>query len=352
MSVSYDTATLLGVLRVQKAPSLFWLAMFGSQINFETEKIVFDRVFGDDRKLAPFVVPNVQGRVLGIEGYESKEFKPAYVKPKHVVDPNMIIPRQPGEALGTGSLSIMQRRDAVVAEILRQHRVMHLNRQNWLASRAVIDGSVIISGEDYPATLVDFRRDGSLTGTLTGAARWSQGTADPLEDLKDMRVAANDLSGARITRIVFGGNAWALFAARVDLKELMNRNYGGLNTEVTRMTDGYEGQEYMGVIQGLNGAGRIEAWVDTSKYIDPETGQQEYFLDQDTVVGVNEGFMQGFRCFGAIKDKAAGYRALDLFPKMWENPDPSVEYLMTQSAPLMVPKEPNATFKLIVDGPT
>lgn len=345
----YDLTTLLEVLRVQKTPTNFWLQFFPRQINFETQEIAFDKVWGDDRGLAPFVVPNVQGRVLGLEGYETVSFKPAYVKPKYVVDPNMVIERQPGEALGTGSMSIEARRNAVIGEITRRIKLLCANRNEWLAARAIIDGQVIIKGEDYPETLVNFRRDPSLTGTLTGAARWSEATATPLDDLKLMRQNANSLSGARITKHVFGADAWDLFAARVDLKELMDTRYGGLDTNVTRMTDGYEGLEYMGVIQGLNGAGRIEAWVNTSKFIDPETKLEQFHLDQDTVVGVSD-MVQGVRCFGAIKDKAARYRALEIFMKNWENEDPSVEYLLGQSAPLMVPKQSNATFSLKVTG--
>lgn len=343
----YDLTTLLEVLRVQKTPSSFWLQWFPRQINFETQEIAFDKVFGDDRGLAPLVVPNVQGRVLGLDGYETMAFKPAYVKPKHVVDPNMVIERQPGEALATGSMSIEQRRNAVIGEITRRHKVLLQNRNQWLAARAIIDGKVTISGEDYPTTLVDFRRHASLTGVLTGGARWSETTANPLSDLKTMRINANNRSGARITQHIFGANAWDLFTQRVDLKDLMDVRYKGSDTLVTRMDDGYEGVEYMGVIQGLNGAGRIEVWVNTEKYIDPETGDEEFYLDQDTVVGVSP-MVQGVRCFGAIKDKKAGYRALEVFMKMWENEDPSVEYLLSQSAPLMVPKQPDATFSLKV----
>lgn len=344
----YDTTTLLSVLRVQKSITPFWLGFFTSQINFDTEDIAFDKVFTDDRKLAPFVVPNVQGRVMGIEGYESMSFKPAYVKPKHVVDPNMVIPRQPGEALGTGSLSPTARRNAVIAELLRRHRVMHENRWEWLAAKAIIDGKVTIRGDDYPTTLVDFRRNAGLTGVLTGGAKWDQTTADPLGDLRTKRVAANNLSGARISTHIFGADAWDMLASRVDLRDQMKTDYrGGYGTNVTMVKDGYEGLEYMGTIMGSNGAGRIEAWVHTGKYIDPETGNEEFFLDQKTVVGVSEA-VQGVRCFGAIKDKAANYQPLEMFPKNWENEDPSVEYLMTQGAPLMVPKQPNATFSLKV----
>lgn len=342
----YGTTELLSVMSQVKTITPFWLSLFPQQINFETEDIAFDRVSRDYRRLAPFVAPNVQGRVQGRSGYDTVSFKPAYVKPKDVVDPSMDIVRQPGEALGTGSLTNAQRRDAAIAEILRQHRSKLVNRNEWLAARAVIDGQVTIAGEDYPAVTVNFRRHSSLSYALAGGALWSAGTADPLADIKAAKLNADARSGVRITRLVFGGDAWDMFAARVNLREMMNIQYGGYDTRVSLMRDGYEGQEYMGVIQGLNGAGRIEAWVDTSKYVD-EDGNEQFFLDQKTVVGVSPS-IEGVRCFGAIRDVKAGLQAREVFTKMWENEDPSVEYIMSQSAPLMVPKRPNASFKIKV----
>lgn len=343
----YDTTTLLEVLRVVRQPTSFFLEQcFNRQINFETPSISFDVVYGDDRKLAPFVVPNVQGRASKMDGYEQRTFAPAYLKPKDIVDPNMVIERRPGEALGTGSLSLMQRRDAVIAEILRQHGLKHRNRQEWLAAKAIIDGKVTIAGEDYPTTTVDFRRHASLTYTLSGAALWTASTADPLANLKTARVNANVRSGARITKHVFGGEAWDKFCARVSLKDLLDTRYRGNESDLKTMTDGYEGVEYIGTIRSTNDGGRMDIWVHTGKFIDVD-GSEQFVMDQNTVVGFSES-VQGVRCFGAIKDKQAQYRALEIFPKMWENEDPSVEYLMTQSAPLMVPKQPDATFSIKV----
>lgn len=342
----YDTTTLLSVMSQQKVITPFWLSLFPTQINFDTEDIAFDRVNTDYRLLAPFVAPNVQGRVQGMKGYDTVSFKPAYVKPKDVVDPNMVIPRQAGEALGTGSLSHDQRRNAVIAEILKQHRAKLINRNEWMAARAIIDGAVTIDGPDYPAVTVNFRRHSSLSYTLTGTAQWNNAAATPLADIKAAKMNVNSRSGVKLTKLVFGADAWDFFVARVDIKEFMNKNYDGYDTRVTRMYDGYEGQEYLGVIQGLDGGGRIEAWLDTSKYVD-ENGAEQFFLDQKTVVGISEA-VEGVRCFGAIKDFDARLQPLEVFTKMWKNEDPSVEYLLSQSAPLMVPKRPNATFKIKV----
>ena len=346
----YDLFTLTELYRRVKQPTPpFWLKNFTRQINFDTPRIFFEKVFGDDRGLAPFVIPTMPGRPQKLDGFQAESFAPAYIKILDPVDPSMFIERQAGEAWGAGSLTLDQRRNAVVAELLRKGRQKIQNRFEWLAARAIIDGQVTISGEDYPSTLVDFRRDASLTATLAGTAKWDVGTGDPLATLKSLRMASNELSGSRIVKHVFGANAWDLFTQRVDLKGLMDQNFGGLNVNVTRMGDGWsdQGQEYMGRIAGSNGAGAIEVWVDNSKYIDPEDGTEKFFLDQNTVVGVSD-MVAGTRCFGAIMDKRAGYRPLEVFFKNYEQENPSVEYLLLQSAPLMVPREPNATFSVKV----
>lgn len=344
----YDLSTLVEVLRVQKSPTSFFLPLFfGRTITFDTHEILFDKVFGDDRYIAPFVAPNVNGSPSALNGYETVAFKPAYVKMQDQVDPSKPFERMAGEAIGTGSMSPMQRYDAAAAELLRQQKVKLANLFEWMAAKAIIDGKITIKGEKYPEVLVDFRRDASLTTVLTGTAKWDNVASDPLATIKAARINCNNLSGARVTRHIFGGTAWDLFASRVDLKNQMDKNFGGLNTEVTRMVDGYEGVEYMGTIQGLNGAGRIEAWVHTGKFRDFETGTEQYMLDQSTVVGVSE-MVQGVRCFGAIKDKKAGYQAMEMFPKMWESEDGSTDWMSLQSGPLMVPKQPNATYSIKV----
>jgi hypothetical protein len=343
----YSTAQLLEVSRHIKTITPFWLSFFTRQINFDTEEIFFDKVDRDYRRLAPLVVPNVQGQMVGMGGYTSLSFKPAYVKPKTPVDINMLIERQPGEALGAGSMSLAQRRDAVIAEILRIHDTLLTNRNEWLAARALIDASVTLSGENYPTTTVNFQRHASLTYTLAGGARWSQATTPtPLDDIKNARINANNRSGAVIRRVVFGGTAWDYFTARVSLKDLMDKQYGGYsqNTMIQRMADGFEGQEYMGTFGGAFGGGQIDVWVDRSKYVD-ENDTEQFFLEQKSVVGFSD--VEGVRCFGAIKDMKAGLQPLERFQKMWEEEDPSTEFILSQSAPLMVPKKPNASFKII-----
>lgn len=347
---TYDTTTLLEVQRMQKVPLQFFLEKaFTRQINFETEYVSFDRVSEDYRRLAPFVAPNVQGKVLGSEGSEMLNYKPAYVKPKHVIDINTPLVRQPGEAIGSGSMTPEQRRMAVVASLLDRHKNMHLMTREWMAAKAIADGKVTVEGENYPKVTIDFRRDPALTVILTGAAKWDQvGTRTPLKDIKDIRSLANQKSGAVIRDVIFGANAWALFSDDTEVLALLSNQSRGSASEFSKMTDGFEDSvEYLGQLSGADGQGLIRMWLYSAKYRDENDVLQD-MIDTNTVVGVDFASVQGHRCFGAIRDGKAGFKAIDMFPKMWENEDPWAEYLMTQSAPLMVPKNANATFSIKV----
>jgi hypothetical protein len=57
--------------------------------------------------------------------------------------------------------------------------------------------------------------------------------------------------------------------------------------------------------------------------------------------------IKGYECFGMIVDRDAEYQALPIFPKNYvKGDDVKVEHLSFKSAPLMVPINPNATYKL------
>lgn len=343
----YSTATLLGVVRVQPVESSYWLDnFFGRQITFDTEEIMFDRVQGQ-RRLAPFVSPVVQGRVMRTRGYETRVFRPAYTKPKHVVDPNRVFARLAGEGI-TGTLSPDARWNAAVAENLREERSAIQRLWNWMAAMATIHGEVTIAGEDYPTQVVNFGRDAGLTRVLAGTARWGEADADPLADVADLRTLAFEKSGSPITRLTMGLDAFDLFFADNKVKDLLKTELGAVprtsDSQLSALGSPGQPYEYRGILQGANGQGRLEIYTYNEQYED-EAGVTQGVMDSYDVVGTGPG-LQGTRCFGAIRDKRAGLQPLPIFPKMWDQEDPSVTYTMTQSAPLMVPANPNNSFRI------
>lgn len=350
LDTQLDTVELQGIISVQENTTEFWLSLFPRQINFTQQEIQFDLVTDGTRQLAPFVAPNVQGRVMRDRGYATKTFRPAYVKPKHVIDPTKAIARRPGEAL-TGEQSLQQRFDAAVADCMAKQKKMIQNRWEWMAARAVIDGAVTVTGEDYPTVTVDFGRDPSLTSTLLGTARWGLLTATPLKDIETMRRRVQRLASSSITRLVFGLDAWDKFVANKAVKDLLDSRYRGSSSEYTRAPAEGLPFEYKGSIGGQGGMGNLELYTYSDFYteVDPETGTKTNvdFMNSNVVVGLGPG-LEGVRCFGAIMDRKAGLASTDMFPKMWDQEDPSVTYGMTQSAPLMVPTQPNASFTMNV----
>ncbi|MCH2058303.1 MAG: major capsid protein, partial [Thalassotalea sp.] len=82
----------------------------------------------------------------------------------------------------------------------------------------------------------------------------------------------------------------------------------------------------------------------TGQYINPENDNKEYYMPVNKILLGNSSY-DGVRCYGAIQDVDAndeGVVSASRYPKNWKQPDPSVEYIMTQSAPLMVTPDPNA----------
>lgn len=345
----YSTATLLGVVRVQPVESSYWLNNFyGRQINFDTEEVMFDRVQGN-RRIAPFVSPVVQGRVMRTRGYETRTFRPAYTKPKHVVDPNRVFSRLAGEGI-SGTLSPDARWNAAVAENLREERNAIQRLWNWMAAMATIHGEVTISGEDYPTQVVNFGRDAGLTRILTLTSRWGEADADPLKDIADLRTLSFQKSGSGITRLTMGLEAFDRFYADEKVQKLLKTELGAVprtsDSQLSALGSPGEPFEYRGILQGANGQGRLEIYTYNEQYED-EAGVTQSIMDPLDVVGTGNG-LQGTRCYGAIRDKRAGLQALPIFPKMWDQEDPSVTYTMTQSAPLMVPGNPDNSFRIKV----
>lgn len=350
----YNTQTLVTIQqRFADLPDGFWRRLYPRVVTSDREEIMFESLDTPDRKLAPFVAPNVQGRVMRGQGFSARVFSPAYVKPKHVVEPSKALRRTFGEAIG-GSLSQAQRFDLHVANNLRLERESIERRWDWMAAMATIYGEITVSGQDYPTQTVDFLRDASLTEVLAGAARWDQPGSDPLGDLQTKVTAAFELGNAPITTLIFGTSAWSAFiTGHQDVLDLLDNTRRGSTSDFSRTGLNQVGSNYqlMGEVSSTQG-GTFQMWRYSNWYhdVNEETGEMSVaqFLDPRDVVGVGPA-LDGVAAFGAIQDADADFLAEStMFPKMWKNQDPSVIYTMTQSAPLFVPMNPNNSFRLRV----
>lgn len=332
----YDTQTLMGVQTRLKTLPNFFLSMFFPEVRtFETKYIDIDQV-DRGKRLAPYVSPNVQGQVMHTEGHATRRYTPAYLKPKHEVNPSQHFTRKAGEAYGSGSLSPAQRADAAVTDNMKIEREMIENRLEVMASEAIIHGQVTVSGENHPTETVEFGRDAGNTITLGAGVKWGDAGVSIINDISDWRKIIFDGSGRVADTMVVSTDVWAVMRIDAEVKDLMNKDYAGQVGELMRSILEGRGIEYVGRLDEST-----DIYVYSETYLD-EAGADVDILPQKSILLGSAG-VEGVQCFGAIQD-AGSMEALEMFPKMWFNDDPSVIYTMTQSAPLTVPTNPNATF--------
>ena len=336
----YQTAALVAAIdsMATEAPtSYFRDRFFNSRTLFSTdEKIYFD-VIDRARRIAPYVSPLVQGKLMEHRGYSTRVFEPPYLKPKGVVDPNQHMhERLPGEPIG-GSLSPAQRRDRRVAEILEDHEEAISIREEVQCMEALRLGQVTVEGEGYPTTVLDFGRAAALTVTLAGASTWDNSGVDPLADIEGWADSVFDESGSAPKDVFFGKDAFnALLARLTDSQKEILFNARRSSRSVAEL-----GPVLPDYIKYRGSWGEYDFYTVSQKYQD-EDGTEVELLPTDEVVMASTA-IEGTRNYAAIRDPRAGYQSVRAFPKNWINEDPAQENVMTQSAPLMVPLRPNAS---------
>jgi hypothetical protein len=342
----WNTHTLLAVMREQEQKSTYWLdLLFPNVMTSEDEYVDFEKIPSTGRKLAPFVAPMANGRAIYTEGSRVGRFKPAYIKASDPVSPGRVLTKRPGSLLSPQNASPQARYDAIKADILGVHRSAVDRTWEWLAAKAAIDGKVTISGPDYPDTLVDFGRAAGHTIVLGAGARWG----DAGVKIKPLLSAWSNLMhlaefGGRPNRITMGVDAWAAFEAATEeggeLHNLLRTDLRGATTTIIRDMIGNDEVMYAGRI------GTLDVYIYNDYYT--VDGVVTPFMSAKDIV-LSSPAVNGYRCFGAIMDMNARFTALPVFTRNYVTTgDTAVEQILTQSSPLMVPVNTNATLKATV----
>lgn len=342
----YSTAQLLGVMRDAEAmrpPSSYWLDLcFQSVVNFDEEYIDFGKI-SDTRKIAPLVVPTAQGRPIYSAAERLARVKPAYVKPKDAISASRMIQRAAGmgELNVNSQMSPQQRYNAIVADVLRVHRRAIERRWEWMAAQAVLYGAVTLEDEAYPKTVVDFERDVDHSITLGVGNRWGDAGVSILGNIESWKATVRAASfGGPTNRLTVGSSAWEVMREDDEVREMLNLDLRSYNAGLNLNLGVREGLDVERV-GSVNGTTDIYVYSDYYHDVD---GSIIPFMDPRDVVLTGPN-VNGVRCFGAIQDTDAQLQPLAMFPKMWKQEDPSATFIMTQSAPLMVPVNPNNTLR-------
>ncbi|MBX3488873.1 major capsid protein [Parvibaculum sp.] len=337
MTDVFTTRQLVKLVEDLRRPRSFLLDRFFPEIQtFDTEVIDFDVLTGG-RKLAPFVSPYVAGKPRKERGFVTKTFKPAYVKPKTPIKITGAFRRRPGERYA-GELTPDMRHDLAVMEALEDHAEEVLRRKEWMAAGALDAGKYDVEGEDYPKVEVDFGRHTDLTVALTSGDRWGETGVKVMDTIESWAETVQGHSGAVVTDVVMDPKAWKLARKDEDFQKLLdNRRQASGNVELGPISLSREGARYVGNV------GDFDFFVYQEIYEDEAGAPQKLLADHTVLMGGSD--IEGVQAHGAIQDPQAGLAAMELFPKNWVENDPPLEFAMTQSAPLVIPSRPNASFR-------
>lgn len=323
----FDTRTMLAALEQMLPPKTFFRDTFFNSVETSmTEHVDIDIMKGK-RRLAPFVSPRKEGKLVERIGFTTRTYKPPYVKPKMVTTAQDFLKRDLGQTIYGAADSAMSRALKQVGRDLADLEAQITRREEWMCAQLLQTGQVDIVG-DGVSDNIDFGMESSHLITLTGTDLWTDHTnATPMTDLRAWRRLIMKDSGRIPTDVVMGADAVDEFldcdqvrdqldTRRIDLGLIDPASFG-------------PGVLYYGRLKGVN----IDLWQYDEWYVDPETGVEAPMLNPKKVI-MGDRTARTARHYGAIQDLKAN-AAVARFPKSWEEEDPSVRFLMVQSAPLM-----------------
>ncbi len=329
----YDLTTLIDVVEgLPPSPGFLTNMFFPGTAESQTKDVAID-VIVNSRKLAPLCSPLTPARIVRGPGLRTNIIEPPYIKDKRALDPGRVLTRMPGERIG-GSMSPAEREAGNLAvEMLDQINMID-RRIEWMAAQTLSYGRVVLEGEDYEPTLVDFQRDPALTGAYAGAARWGQPGVSIKDDLDRMSLLVAQKSGYGTTDLVFTASSWNAFRKDPEIRSDLD-TLRGSRSEVE--TAG--GVQIGGMPKGVWGNFRL--WLYNDWFLDPKDGIEKPMLADGTVLLGSAGLRGKVAC-AAIRDTELGYLPMKYAPKSWPEKDPAVRMLMMQSAPITIPVNVNA----------
>lgn len=339
----FDTSVLVQVVPNLKT-SQNWLLdrFFPNVVTYETEEVAIDVDVGL-RRMAPFVSPLVEGKLVESRKYQTNTFKPAYIKDKRAPDLRKPIRRQIGERIG-GEYTAAER-EMLNLQFEMADQIDMINRRlEWMAASALVSGTVTVAGEGYETQVVDFGRASDLTITLSGSDKWPLTVAagatntQPSDDIEIWQTTFLKESGSVATDLVFTNKSWRAFRLDTTIKD----------NAITFPALSPFGNQINAGPQAMKGAiykghwGNFDLWLYNDWFIDPLDNVEKPMIPDGAVI-MSGADLMGTRAFGVILDPAFNYGPLAYAPKSWVKEDPAQRLILMQSSPLVIPSRVNAS---------
>ncbi len=309
--------------------SFFMRMWFKERYHFNTQKVDLDHV-PNKTKIAAYCSPMIGASVDRAQGYSTSSFMPAYVKSKHVVNPNMTVARMAGENYAQPKTPA-QRQAALVRQNLEMEEAAISSREELMCAEMVLTGKTVIDGDDIQEVHeIDTLRDDANTIVLSGDIRWDKvdtETHDPVADFEEWAEASDGL----IDIAVMDKKAWAAFKKFKKVETALDTRRGSNSELETMCKDLGAAVSYKGYV------GDVAVVVVAEEYIARDGSTKKVMPDHTVILGHTQA--RGVALYGAIQDLNAQNEGLDVgerYHRDWiEGNDPAVRYTKSESAPAM-----------------
>ena len=383
-----------------ETPSFLLNAFFRNIIRSEKDKVeVQSRKVKADRKLAPFVCPCVEGKPNEeLDGWSSLEITPAYVKQKDALNAchKALATRGYGEVNNGEYVSITRRmrRDAHLARLLGRQVGRIMRTEEWMASQGIMKGGMQIRGDRYPTQLVRMPRwddkytmeqqqnqklgctdsvlDYRIYQLCNKKDVWNNTSTDIAAHVEEIVSYMFEKADSNVTDVLVGRDVYKAIRTNKTLRETakLARDLGTQQFGDTNFNFGFErpiNEQSVRFLGDIVAGSGLRFWQYNGTYQDvvryDNAGQEldrdqwytieRPFIPRDVAVFIDnsdgDSGLDGTRFYGAIMDLDWDFQVdgpQSRFVKRWSQPDPSCWHFMTQSAPLVLPCNADASLAI------
>lgn len=195
---------------------------FSNRPTFASVKIDFDVVGRGGRRIAPFVSPNIGGKVVDREGYTTQSYEAPMLAPQRVTTAEDVLKRLPGENLYSGKSPNVRAAEILGRDLAELDEYIS-RREEAMCAEALFSGRVSVIG-DGVNEVIDFWSNVSESEkpetTLT--TKWDSESATAETIMSDLRIVRREMirdGGFTPRDLICGSNV-----IDVILKKLVNSN--------------------------------------------------------------------------------------------------------------------------------
>jgi hypothetical protein len=331
----FSTRTMLRALEQMKKAKTFLCTMIFNTIETVASEYVDIDIQKGTRRIGAYVSPLLEGKVVDRQGWETKTFKPPYIKMKMPTTAQDFLKRNIGETVYGASDTPASRAAKQLGKDLMELDEMIVRMEEIQCAQALQEGKVTCVGEGVNA-VIDFGMSSEAKPVLTGTDRWSDHiNADPINDLSVWHEEFAQRSGRVAPMAIFGYDAMRNFLncekaqTKLDNRRIM---MGEIKPEPLNEM----GVKYWGHLDEPG----IDVYTYSEWYFDPIAKVEKPLIQSDKVIMVDPT-ARLVRHYAMIQDLKAT-AVVPRFPKSWETEDPSTRWVMLQSAPLCAPHQIDA----------